>query len=82
MSSQIIKYRKHLKKCIKIRGILIRNDNSVNKRPKTPKRRLLKNLIILVRKTGLEPVRQLRHYPLKIACIPISPLPQKDGEKI
>lgn len=30
---------------------------------------------MIVRKTGLEPVRPTGHYPLKIACIPISPLP-------
>ena len=27
---------------------------------------------LIVRKTGLEPVHQLRHYPLKIACLPNS----------
>ena len=30
----------------------------------------------LVRKAGLEPARLLRHQPLKLACLPIPPLPQ------
>ncbi len=29
-----------------------------------------------MRKRGLEPLRPNGHYPLKVACIPISPLPQ------
>lgn len=31
-----------------------------------------------VRKRGLEPLRPHGHYPLKVACIPISPLPQRE----
>ena len=37
---------------------------------------------IMVRKRGLEPLRPCEHYPLKVACIPISPLPQKSIQKI
>ncbi len=36
----------------------------------------------LVRKRGLEPLRPYGHYPLKVACLPISPLPQKTEPKI
>ena len=36
---------------------------------------------MLVRKRGLEPLRPCEHYPLKVACIPISPLPQKVNAK-
>ena len=50
---------------------------------------LLKRILILfadskqiVRKRGLEPLRPNGHYPLKVACIPISPLPQKTEPKI
>ena len=30
-----------------------------------------------VRKRGLEPLSPYEHYPLKVACLPISPLPQR-----
>ena len=30
----------------------------------------------MVPKAGLEPARPLGHYPLKVACLPISPLRQ------
>ena len=33
----------------------------------------------LVPKRGLEPPRAYAHYPLKVACLPISPLRQGSG---
>ena len=35
------------------------------------------DLKILVPKRGLEPPRAIAHYPLKVACLPISPLRHK-----
>ena len=43
---------------------------------------LYKLMICVVRKAGLEPARRKRHYPLKIACLPIPPLPQTARAKI
>jgi hypothetical protein len=34
---------------------------------------------MLVPRTGFEPARRNRHYPLKVACLPISP-PGQDYE--
>lgn len=35
-----------------------------------------------MRKGGLEPPRDFSHYHLKVACLPISPLPQKQIKNI